>query len=266
MCFGTFDVVFKGCFKDCCMSCSQEGPVPANPSGQSGRPTVVLLPGLMCTRDLFADQIAGLADKADMIVAETRKHANLPDMARAILNDAPPHFALAGLSMGGYLAFEILRQAPERVDKLALLGSNARADRPAQIKQRLIGIQMAKVMGCRAAQGYLLPWLVHKKRLSDRELVARIMAMADGTGAPAFERQQRAIIGRPDNRPFLAQIKCPTLIIVGEQDALTPVKVAREMAEGIADARVEIIPDCGHLSSMERPEQVNRYLSRWLAE
>ncbi len=227
---------------------------------------LLLLPGLMCTSDLFAAQLNGLADSAVMHVADHSRHTDMSQMARAVLDEAPPQFALAGLSMGGYLAFEILRQAPQRVTKLALLASNARADRPAQIKFREIGIAMAKIMGCRAAQAYLMPQLIHPARLNDRDLVARIMAMADGTGAQAFERQQRAIMGRPDNREFLAQIKCPTLIVVGEQDALTPIKVAREMADGIAGARLEVIQDCGHISTMEQPEAVNGLLRRWLQD
>ena len=167
--------------------------------------------------------------------------------------------------MGGYIAFEIMRQAPARVTKLALLDTNARADRPAQIEFRHIGIGMAQAMGVRAAQGNMLPQLIHRDALSDRNLCNRIIAMADGTGASAFERQQLAIIGRRDNRQYLAEIKCPTLIIVGEQDQLTPPKVAREMAEGIAGTRLEVIPHCGHLSTMERPDAVNALLREWLA-
>jgi len=237
----------------------------ADDTASQKRP-LFLLPGLMCTAELFADQLKGLSDIARMHVADHTRHADMAQMARAVLAQAPPRFSLTGLSMGGYLAFEILRQAPERVERLALLASNARADRPAQIKFRHIGITMAKVVGCRAAQSYLMPQLIHPDRLADRDLVARIMSMADGTGAAAFERQQLAIIGRPDNREFLSQIKCPTVIIVGEQDALTPVKVAREMADGIVGSRLEVIADCGHISTMERPDKVNALLRRWLLE
>jgi pimeloyl-ACP methyl ester carboxylesterase len=187
-------------------------------------------------------------------------------IARSVLAAAPPTFALAGLSMGGYIAFEMMRQAPQRVTRLALLDTSARADRPEQVKQRHIAIGAARTVGVRAVQGLLLRMLVHPDRVHDRALSERILMMADSVGVEAFVRQQTAIIGRPDNRPFLGQIKCPTLIIVGAQDALTPPKVAEEMAAGIAGSKLEIIPDCGHLPTMERPEVVNRLLAQWLAQ
>ena len=180
--------------------------------------------------------------------------------------NAPPRFALAGLSMGGYIAFEMMRQAPERITRLALLDTNARADRPDQMKTRHVLIGAARTIGVRAVQGMLLKFLVHKDRIADRELTSRVLLMADGIGVPAFIRQQQAILGRPDNRPFLAKIKVPTVIVVGEQDALTPVKVSEEMRELIPGSRLEVIPNCGHLSTMERPEAVNAILRRWLGE
>lgn len=227
--------------------------------------SLLLVPGLMCTADLYRDQISSLAGVADVQVADHTRHATMEEIAAAILARAPARFALAGLSMGGYIAFEILRQAPDRVTRLALLDTSARADRPEQVKQRQIAIGAARAVGVRAVQGLLLRMLVHPDRVWDRELTARILMMADGTGLDAFVRQQTAIIGRPDNRPFLKEIKCPTLIIVGAQDALTPVKVAEEMAAGIAGSRLEVIPDCGHVPTMERPDVVNELLTRWLS-
>lgn len=226
---------------------------------------LVLIPGLMCTGDLYAGQVERFLRGRQVMIADHRAHASMAGIARDILVRAPPVFALAGLSMGGYIAFEVLRQARERVARLALLDSNARADRPAQIRLRQIGIGMAQAIGVRAAQAYMLPQLVHRDRLQDRRLKARILKMADGTGLAAFERQQLAIMGRPDNRPFLHEIKCPTLIIVGEQDRLTPIKVAQEMADGIPGAQLKVIAHCGHLSSMERPDAVNAALADWLS-
>jgi len=225
---------------------------------------LVLVPGLLCTADLYAPQIAAFSGQRAVTVADHTTADNLPDIARSILRNAPPKFALAGLSMGGYIAFEMLRQAPERITRLALLDTNARADRPDQVKTRAVLIGAARSIGVRAVQGMLLKFLVHKDRLDDRALTSRVLLMADGIGVNAFVRQQQAILGRPDNREFLKSIRCPTVLIVGEQDALTPVKVHEEMAGLIAGAKLEVIANCGHLATMEAPEAVNRILAAWL--
>ncbi len=230
----------------------------------TSKPALVLVPGLLCSADLFASQIEGLASVAAITVADLTRADNLPEIARFILTSAPPRFALAGLSMGGFIAFEMLRQAPERITKLALLDTNSRADRPEQAKLRHVLIGAAQTVGVRSVQAMLLRLLIHKDRLGDRELTRRVLLMADSTGVSAFIRQQHAILGRPDNRPFLREIKCPTTVIVGEQDALTPVKVAEEIHAGIAGSTLSIIPNCGHLATMEAPEAVNALLAKWL--
>lgn len=226
---------------------------------------IVFVPGLLCTGDLFAPQIAHLRGKHRCYVADHATSDTLDDIARSILRNAPETFALAGLSMGGYIAFEMLRQAPERITRLALLDTNARADRPEQFKQRRVLMGAAQTIGARAVQGMLLRYLIHHDRLNDRALTERVLLMADGIGVNAFVRQQQAIMGRPDNRPFLGGIKCPTVIVVGAQDALTPVKVSEEMHAALPGSVLEVIPHCGHLSTMESPDAVNRILDRWLA-
>ena len=231
----------------------------------SSKPNLVLIPGLLCSDALFADQISGLSGEANVSVGRVLKHNNLESLASEILRIAPEKFALAGLSLGGYVAFEVLRQAPERVSKLALLNTNARADRGDQVAFRQMLIGLALTSGPRNVQAAALPMLIHKSRLGERALVDRVLNMADAVGRDSFVRQQQAIIDRPDNREFLAEIKCPTVVIVGEQDVLTPVKVAEEMHNGIAGSTLEVIPDCGHLSTMERPEKVNQILTDWLS-
>ena len=226
---------------------------------------IVFVPGLLCTGDLFAAQIDAFGGSRSCLVADHTTADNLPGIARSILASAPPNFALAGLSMGGYIAFEMLRQAPDRITRLALLDSNARNDRPDQVKTRHVLIGAARSIGVRSVQAMLLRLLIHKDRVDDRELTSRVLLMADGIGVNAFIRQQLAILGRPDNRPFLDQIRCPTVIVVGEQDALTPVKVAEEMHAGIKGSRLEVIPACGHLATMEAPDKVNAILRQWLA-
>jgi pimeloyl-ACP methyl ester carboxylesterase len=227
---------------------------------------LVLVPGLLCTEALWEPQIAALSDIADITVANHRRHRTMRGIAKSILDAAPRRFALAGLSMGGYIALEIVRQAPERVERLALLDSNARADAPERRAQRLKLIALAEREGPGAAQDALMPSLVHNDRLADKPLIDKIRQMAADTGAAAFERQQAAIMGRPDNRAILSSIRCPALVLVGREDILTPVERAREIAAAIPGARLKIVPNCGHLSTMERPAAVNRAMRAWLGQ
>jgi pimeloyl-ACP methyl ester carboxylesterase len=228
------------------------------------RANLVLVPGLLCTGALWAPQVEALADIADCTIANHRRHRTIRGIARSILAAAPKRFALAGLSMGGYIAYEMVRQAPDRVQRLALLDTGSRADTPERTASRRDLIANARRKGVAYAQRLLMPALIHKARLSDKALVETVVQMAVDTGLPAFERQEAALIGRPDNRPFLASIRCPTLVVVGREDALTPPELAREIARGIPGAKLKIVPDCGHLSTLERPDAVNRALRAWL--
>ena len=162
--------------------------------------------------------------------------------------------------MGGYIAYEIIRQAPERVERLALLDTGSRADTPERTAARRDLIANAEREGVRRAQELLMPVLIHKARLGDKPLVDTVLQMAVDTGLEAFKRQQEALIGRPDNRPLLAEHPLPHLVLVGREDALTPPELPREIAAGIPGAKLEIVPDCGHLSTLEQPEAVSRAL------
>ena len=226
---------------------------------------LLLVPGLLCAKGLWAAQLAGLSDVAQMTVADHTRHNTMQKIARSILDHAPERFALAGLSMGGYVAYEIVRQAPDRVTRLALLDTGSRADAPERAEGRRKLIALAEREGTRKAQEALLPVLIHKPRLTDEPLVEAVLAMADEIDAAAFKRQQQAIMSRPDNRPLLPSIKVPALVLVGREDALIPVELSQEIVAGIAGAKLEIVPECGHLSTMERPEAVNRALRAWLA-
>ncbi len=173
-------------------------------------------------------------------------------IAERILASAPPRFALAGLSMGGYVAFEILRKAPERVERLMLLSTNARADSEEQRDLRFQKIALARQGQFDRVAALQWPQLVHASRLDDAELRERFQRMTRDTGAEAFIRQQQAILARIDSRPGLADIACPAVVMVGEDDVITPPALAEEMAAGIAGARLQVIPRCGHLCAMER--------------
>jgi pimeloyl-ACP methyl ester carboxylesterase len=186
-------------------------------------------------------------------------------MAQTVLAKAPPSFALAGLSMGGYVAFEIMRQAPERVTRLALLDTSARPDTPEQTRDRRALMSMCEKGEFKGVTRRLLPRWIHPSRLDDEVLTQTVMTMTARVGRDAFLREQTAIMGRPDSRPGLSRIRCPTLVLCGHEDLATPVEVHREMAADIPNARLVIVPECGHLSPLERPEAVNVALRSWLA-
>ena len=228
---------------------------------------LILVPGLLCTADLWAHQVAHLGDVAvPLVTAEHARHDSLGAIAAAILAAAPRRFALAGLSMGGYIALEIMRRAPDRVTRLALLDTSARADTPEQTARRQELEGQARIGQFKGVTPRLLPLLLHPDRLHDRALVDRVLQMAADIGRDGFFRQQAAIMARPDSRGDLGRIACPTLVLCGDADKLTPPERAEEIAAGIAGARLALIPACGHLSTMERPEAATAALRRWLSE
>ncbi len=225
---------------------------------------LALLPGLLCDRALWRHQIAALSDIADSHVPDFTSQDNLSAMARAVLAAMPERFALAGLSMGGYVAFEVMRQAPERVIRLALLDTQARSDPPEQVARRRGLIELAEKGRFKGVTPRLLPLLIHEARLTDQALTGEITAMAERIGKDAFLNQQKAILGRPDSGPTLASIACPTLVLCGRQDALTPLDRHLEMAAGILGSRQVVIEDCGHLSPLEHPQPVTLAMREWL--
>jgi pimeloyl-ACP methyl ester carboxylesterase len=229
------------------------------------RTPLMLLPGLLLDEALWAPQLAALADVADMRVADLTPYDSMAAMARWVLDQAPPSFALAGLSMGGYASFEIMRQAPERVTRLALLDTSARPDTPEQTRDRRALINMCDRGEFKGVTPRLLPRWIHPSRVKDEALTETVMSMTARVGRDAFIREQTAIMNRPDSRPGLSRIHCPTLVLCGREDQATPVEVHREIAADIPNARLVIVPECGHLSPLERPEAVNAALRNWLA-
>lgn len=224
---------------------------------------VVFLPGLICDARLWRDVIAGLADRVAPMVADLTLDDTVAAMATRTLAAAPPRFALAGLSMGGYVALEIMRQAPERVTHLALFDTSARADTEERRDTRRKGIEMVgqgKFIG--VSKG-LLGSLVAPHQLGT-PLAAEVQAMSERVGQDAYLRQQRAIMDRIDSVPHLSRIAVPTLIGVGELDKMTPPELAEEMAGGISSAELVRFPDAAHLPTMETPELVVEAMQRWL--
>ena len=225
---------------------------------------IVLVPGLNCSPRLYAPQVPALWRFGPVTVADHTRDDSMAAIARRILESAPPRFALAGLSMGGYVALEIVRQAPARVARLALLDTGARDDPPAAQETRRSRIALAEAGRFAEVNEAMWPVLVHPDRRADAALRQVYLAMCRDVGPEAFVRQQQAIMARADARPLLAAIACPTLVLVGAEDELTPPHLADEMAAGIKGARLVKVADCGHLATLERPEPVTRELVEWL--
>ena len=226
---------------------------------------LVLLPGLLCDRRLWRHQVEGLTDLARQVrVPDVTGQDSVAGMAPGVLDAAPERFALAGLSMGGYVSLEVVRQAPERVEALALLDTSARSDTPEQTEARLALVGLARSGRFDEVWRLLLPKIVHPDRVEHPEIRSTVREMAHAVGPEGFERQERAIIGRPDRRGDLSAVSCSTLVLCGRDDALTPPRLHQELADGIPGARLCQIEDCGHLSTLERPEAVTRAMRAWL--
>ncbi|MGB0620102.1 MAG: alpha/beta fold hydrolase [Myxococcota bacterium] len=222
----------------------------------SGIPTLILVPGLGCDAEVWSETIENLGDVATCRVADVSAGASIPEMAAAVLSDAPARFALAGHSLGGYVAFEILRRAPERVDHLALIGTSARPDVSEVSDRRRAMIALCESgLYERVIEG-LIPSVVARARRDDAVLTERLTSMMNRVGAENFCRQQQAIIDRADSRPDLARIRVPTLIAAGDEDALMPASTQREMFEAISSADRVTIEGCGHSTPLERPHEI----------
>lgn len=230
------------------------------------KPNLLLVPGLLCDQRLWKGQVEGLAHAAACTVADVSRSDSVAGMATAAIARMPPGpFAVAGLSMGGYVALEVVRQAGARVSGLALLDTNARADSEQATADRRRMMKLAETDFERVVNA-LLPKLLLPAHMRDAALVATVKAMAASTGRDAYCRQQEAIIGRIDSRPHLAQVRCPTLVLCGRQDTLTPVALHQEMAGAIAGSRLVVAEQCGHLSPLEQPRLVTLNLVHWLSQ
>jgi pimeloyl-ACP methyl ester carboxylesterase len=225
---------------------------------------ILLVPGLGGSPRIYAPVAPALWRFGPVTVANHVRDDNMGAIARRILAEAPPRFALAGHSMGGYIAFEIMRQAPQRVAKLALMNTQARPDAPEATTRRRGQIARAQAGDYRGVLDDLFPGFVHPSRRDDADLRQLVNDMGDDVGPEAYVRQQMAIMSRPDSRPTLAWIKCPTLVLSGDEDNTVPNSLSAEMAGGIPGAKLVIIPDCGHLTPPEQPQATAQALVDWL--
>jgi len=228
--------------------------------------SLILLPGLACDAAVWQGQLAALATRHSVHVSDVHARCDtLPEMAAALLAECPGRHVLIGASMGGMLALEAQRQAPERVQALALLGSSARADTPELLRLRSDAIKLFEQGRVDEVLKANVSFAFHPNHARPGPLVEAYLAMVGRAGAGQLIRQNRAVMARIDSRPLLPALRCPLLLACGEADLLTPPEQAREVAALVPQARLEIVPGAGHMLTMEQPERVNTLLLDWLA-
>jgi len=235
------------------------------------RDTVVFLPGLLCDRAVWEQQIAALSGRYDCVVADYGGADSLSAMAKSALTSAPPRFSLVGHSMGGRVALEVMRSAPQRVTRLALLdtGYQARAEGEAgevEARKRYHLLDIALSQGMRVMGREWVQGMVHPERLQDRALIESILAMFERKTAGIFAAQIHALLYRPSAEGVLRAIGCPTLIVCGRQDGWSPLPRHEQMTQMIGGASLTVIEDSGHMVTMERPQEATAALENWLTQ
>ena len=230
---------------------------------------LILVPGLMCDAAVWAHQARQLETAATIAIPDHGSIDSLGNMAEAILKSAPARFAIAGHSMGGRIAFEVFRRAPDRIEGMALMDT-AYAPRPAgapgeaEAAQRYALLDIARTEGTRAMAKIWVQNMVHPHRLSDTALVNSILDMFSRKTPDVFAAAIKALLERPDAAPLLTEIQCPTMVLCGRQDAWSGLNRHEEIAARIAHSDLVVIEDCGHMSTMERPEHVTAAMKAWL--
>lgn len=228
-------------------------------------PNLLILPGLLGDARAWQAQVAGLKHHANCVVADLSAADSIVGMAASSLRRvAPGPLAVAGHSMGGYVALEIARQVPDRIVGLALINTNARPDSEQATEDRRRMMKLAETDFERVVNA-LLPKLLSVDHLRDATMVATIKAMATAVGKDGYVRSQTAIINRIDSRPHLAKIRCPTLVVAGRDDALMPLAVLEELSAGIAGSRLVVAEKCGHMATLEQAQMVTMNLVHWLS-
>jgi pimeloyl-ACP methyl ester carboxylesterase len=225
---------------------------------------VVLLPGLLCDASVWSAQVAALTPHANVAVADFSQLDRLEDMARSALALRPGPLVVIGHSMGARVALEMMRAAPERIARLALLDTGIHPVREGEEANRQILVDLAFKDGMAALADRWLQPMVHEARVHDRSLMEPLKAMVMRATPEQHQRQIRALLNRPDPRALLPTIRCPVLVMVGRQDRWSPPAQHQEIAALIPNAELVVIEDSGHMSTVEQPDQVSRALLRWL--
>jgi pimeloyl-ACP methyl ester carboxylesterase len=232
---------------------------------------LLLVPGMLCSPRLYAEQVAALSGEADIVVPDWRRAPlaiwdGWESAARWVVDQMPAgKFALAGLSLGGMLAVEIMQFAAERVTKLALLDTGMRSQSEADRAIRRARIRLASEGHFELVLGMQMSRFIPAYRLPDKKLVDAVMAMCGEIGVEIYKRQEELAAIRADRRPDLPRLKCPTIVVCGRDDAATPLFLSEEMAAAIGGSELIVIEQCGHLVTMEKPEETNAILRKWLS-
>ena len=228
------------------------------------KPTLILLPGLLCDETVWAHQVTALAPLAEIRVADFRGFDSLAAMARAVLATAPARLALAGHSMGARVAIEIVRQAPERVARLALLDTGTRPQNASEAEKRQVLVDLANREGMAALAARWLPPMVHPERATDDALMLPLRAMVLRMTPAIHARQITALLTRPDAEAVLPTIRCPVLVGVGRQDAWSPLAQHEAIVAAVPQAKLVVFENSGHMAPIEAPEAVTAALRGWL--
>ena len=224
---------------------------------------IVLITGQLLTDAVWQPLLDAWSDR-EVIVADNRSDDTIEGFAQRLLDDAPPKFALVAHAMGGFVAFEVMRRAPDRVARLALISTLASADGPAQTARRQGYIDLVESGKFEQVVEERIPILFPEEKRDDAQLLGLARRMAADTGAETFLAQQRAIMARIDSRPRLGEIAVPTLLIWGEKDGITSRAHHDEIAAAIPGARLEVVPGAGHLPTVEAPDVVGALLSEFI--
>ena len=224
---------------------------------------LVLVPGLICDEELWAYQRAHLSDVADITYAPADEADTMRGLADAVLGASPPRFSIAGFSMGGYVALEVLRQAPGRVERIALLDTSSRVDTPDKAASRVAAIADCEEDRFGDLLDNFVPQLLHPDRHLD-PLFARVRAMGERIGPDLFAARHRAMQTREDSRGLLRGTNIPVRAIVGRSDVLTSVAEHQEIADLAQRGRLSIVEDCGHMPPLENPAAATALLRDWL--
>jgi pimeloyl-ACP methyl ester carboxylesterase len=231
----------------------------------TAKPTLILLPGLLCDATVWEPQVTALAPLAEIRVANFRGFDSITAMAQAVLAAAPARFALAGHSMGARAALEVVRLAPERVERLALLDTGTHPLRAGEAENRQELVDLANRDGMAALVARWLPPMVHPDRLADEPLMAKLRAMVERMSPAIHASQIKALLERPDAEAVLPTIRCPVLVGVGRQDAWSPPSQHEAIVAAVPHAKLVVFENSGHMAPIEAPEAVTAALREWLA-